>query len=674
MPTNLSRLFGRGRSRKGDGQAYGLRLAAAFQEAPDPRRVLEAGCRLALRSRDCDVAMVVVRRREGGRLRVDPLAGRARGRQWRDLQEALVSRQSLLHELGDDQHWVRLGDDPFQPGAPLLRRLDLRWLQALPVRLALADGGEVVDAVALLGGHGNDVDERHLTVRLARLIWLVTRQGLAERTPDAPAQADDAWGEGGSWQLAPAALALVSSREVLAVNDRARAVLEENVGRDGAAWQSWLLGAVQRLDLSGLPSDVLVASRSRDRYLEVTLGAPREPGGPRLVSLTAQAELRGPELTDQEAVLRTLGHELRTPLTAMKTSLSLVLSGDTGPLTAPQQKFLGATQRNLDRLHRLLCDVLDAQRAEAGRLSVRTSTVDLGEAMHQDLALFEVMAREKGLNLSIDDVPASFRACVDADKVQQMLHNVLSNAVKYTPRGGLVRVALLDRADRAPGLGARLARRFDLACDAFTVLVEDSGMGMSEEYLQRLFEPFSRDQRAEQSRMPGVGLGLHITRGLAEAHGGEVRLHSLPGRGTTVWIVLPREPESGRVLTVGRQLGGVLAAPDAPHAVSLDLRHLTRSVQSWELEAAGEEALAFMTQLSRRTDRPRAGAQTAWSLAPGLWLGLARDLSRLEAAWQVATSAPECSNLLAGSRWQALDLGEAAATPETETTIHTPAS
>ena len=196
--------------------------------------------------------------------------------------------------------------------------------------------------MVLLGGHGDDVDDRHLIVRLARLIWLVTRQGLAERAPGASVEpADDSWAEGGSWQQAPCALALVSPREVLAVNDRARALLEENVGRDGAAWQTWLLGAVQRLDLSGLPSDVLVASRSRGRYLEVTLGAAGEPGAPRLVSLSAQAELRGPDLADQEAVLRTLGHELRTPLTAMKTSLSLVLRGDAGPLTAPQQKLPG---------------------------------------------------------------------------------------------------------------------------------------------------------------------------------------------------------------------------------------------------------------------------------------------------------------------------------------------
>ncbi|MEZ4386480.1 MAG: HAMP domain-containing sensor histidine kinase [Candidatus Krumholzibacteriia bacterium] len=678
MPTHLARLFGRGRPRKGDDQAYGLRLTAALLEGPRPQRALEAGCRLALRTDVCDVAVVVERRREGGRLVVEHVAGRARRHEWRDLQEALVSRQSPLHDLGPDQRWWRLGDDAFQPGAPLLRRLDLRWLQALP--LTLHDAERSRDALVLLAGRADAVDERHTLVRLARLIWLICCERLGAANAAVVAPPPPVGFEAGRWDRAPAALALVSPRAVLAVNDRARALLEDNVGRDGAAWESWLLGAVQRLDLAGLTNDTVVASRGRRRSLDITLGEADQPGQPRLVALAATAPSARSDVTDQEAALRTLGHELRTPLTAMKTSLGLVLRGDTGPLTEPQRKFLGATERNLDRLNRLLSDMLDAQRAEAGRLAVHTAAVDLAEILHQDLMLFEVTAREKGVRLVAADVPTSFRACVDADKLQQMLHNVLSNAVKYTPRGGVVRVALLERPDRAPGLCPRLAQRFGLACDVFTILVEDSGMGMSEDYLQRLFEPFSRDQRAEQSLLPGAGLGLHITRGLAEAHGGEVRLSSHPGRGTSVWLVLPRDPAGGQLVTVGRQLAAALDGPDAPVPVSLDLRHLITTSHSWELEAAGAQARAFLEQLARRTGPIRGVRAVSWPLAAGLWLGLVRDPARLDAAWQVATAAPESSSLLAGSRWQILDLGEGAASPatetesETETTVHTPAS
>jgi hypothetical protein len=255
---------------------------------------------------------------------------------------------------------------------------------------------------------------------------------------------------------------------------------------------------------------------------------------------------------------------------------------------------------------------------------------------------------------------------VDADKVQQILHNVVSNAIKYTARGGVVRVWLEERPTAAPGLGARLARRFDLPLAAFTLVVEDNGLGMSERYLASLYQPFSREDRAESRQQPGAGLGLHITRGLVEALGGEIRLDSRPGEGTTVWIVLPRQPGGGDAVASGRRLEALAQAALAAgveHApVCLDIRRRLDRADAAEVTAAAQEVRRFLQRLgqdSRDTAAGQvlrqAGGECCWPLAPGLWLGLSLDPRRLAAAWEVATSAPESALILAGSRWQSLD-------------------
>ena len=327
---------------------------------------------------------------------------------------------------------------------------------------------------------------------------------------------------------------------------------------------------------------------------------------------------------------------------------------------------MGAARRNLARLSRLLNDLLDAKRAEAGRLAIHAETADLGELLGEDLVMHAVACREKGLELDASQVPTEFRACVDADKVQQMLHNLVSNAVKYTPPGGLVRVSLRDRPEAAPGIGARMARQFKLPLDVFTLVVEDSGLGMSEDFLETMFQPFSREERPEAGRLPGAGLGLHITRGLVEAHGGEIRLSSQPRQGTTVWLVLPREPSSGAVLAAGRQFDALRAranlagVPNRP--VFLDIRRRLDRAQPWEVEAAATQAREFLVRLARDARRDGAarvlrenGGVCNWQLTTGLWVGLALDVDRVDPAWQVAISAPECSPILAGTSWQTLE-------------------
>jgi len=660
MPTTLARLLGRGRSRKGGHHAYGLRLVAALADTDQPLRVLATACRLARRVAGCRLALVGIWDDAAPVPRLTLVPDHADRGDLRLLQEALNGRHSFLPLLDRQPLWLRLDDDQFQPGAPLLRRFDLKWCLALPFGAPLE--GVVRRCVILLAGDDSSTDQDHPLIREARLIWLAARVRLAgdgwgtTQVPDLP------WPGAEAWDRAPAALALVEPDRVVAVNSAACELLAGCVGRDGQDWEPWLLGAVQRLLSTGLSSEVVTASQSRNRSLAVTLGE-TVGGNTRLVALH-EANVGADRCREQDAVMRVLGHELRTPLAAMQTSLDLVLRGEAGPLKAEQERFLGMARRNLERLNRLLGDWLDAKRAEAGRLAIQAETVDLGALLNAELAMLQVVCREKGVELDTSGVPATFRACVDADKIQQMLHNVVGNAIKYTGQGGLVRVWLQDRLETAPGTGVRLARRFELPLDVFTIVVEDNGLGMSEEFLEILFQPFSREDRVETRGLPGAGLGLHITRGLVEAHGGLIRLESEPRRGTTVWLVLPREPGSGNVLMAGRQLDllseRAAAAGIPTTAAWLDVRGRVRQAQPWEIETAAAEVRSFLAGLGRdrRRDEVRrfmaAAGPLCWQLAPGLWCGLVLDVDRLEPAWQVNIAAPESSYLLTGTRWSVL--------------------
>ncbi len=650
MPVAISKLFGSKAGRITPAGTWGLRIAAALQQPGRLRPALEAACRLLLRGA-CDTALVCTRP-EAGTVRV--VAGRARGA---GVVEALGSKMSPIGAMGAGARFARLAEHPFGTGAPFQRRFDQAWLLALPFTADLGHGRAAYVFVAT--GRQTDVDARHPLIREMDLVWRAARAAVAA---DAPAPGP--WPGAEGWETAPAALALIGRDDVVAANAAARELLSASVGREGADWRPWLLGAVRRLLDGGATRQTLGASLARQRRVEVALGPYLAGAGGWLVSLREESSPPAVDTADHDAQTSTLGHELRTPLTAMGTAMALVTRGDAGPVTRDQARFLGMCQRNLERLDRLVSDLLDSRRAAAGRLTLNREVVDLGELLRDNLELFAITCRDKGVTLDYAGVPTSFRACVDADKILQMFHNVTSNALKYTPRGGFVRVALQTHARQVPGLGADLARRFGLPLDVFTLTVEDSGFGMSEDFVAQLFTPFCRDERAETRALPGAGLGLHITRGLAEAMGGDIRLVSRAGEGTTVWLAIPGEAEGARTLVAGRELetqaAAARAAGLAPQLAALDLRRGTNSPA--ETAAAVERARDFVVRLAHENPAVKAAGFAPMSerlvheLAPGLVVGLVLDPGRLAAAWEVTTSAPRSGASLSGCRWELLDV------------------
>jgi len=220
----------------------------------------------------------------------------------------------------------------------------------------------------------------------------------------------------------------------------------------------------------------------------------------------------------KDQFVATVSHELRTPLAAMDGWLHILLDGEPGPLNQEQERFLTTVKRNSDRLMRLVGDLLLIGQMDAGRFTLELGDVDLAELVGETVALFEGAAMEKGIELTAD---IGTRALVHGDRLRlsQLLSNVVSNAVKFTPAGGEVSVRV----------GAQGG-----ACQ---VEVTDSGIGIPAGERAHLFERFYRASTATGTA--GSGLGLAISKAIAEAHGGTIRIADSAGRGTRFVVEIP---------------------------------------------------------------------------------------------------------------------------------------
>ncbi len=217
-------------------------------------------------------------------------------------------------------------------------------------------------------------------------------------------------------------------------------------------------------------------------------------------------------------------HELRTPLTTIKGNLLLALKGRFGALATPQQEALRVATRNVDSMVSLIDDLLDLTRFETGRLRLFGEEVGLATIVDRALAQPRLLAAGKGVALEIHPSIAGIVGYWDAAKVGQVLANVFSNAVKFTPSGGRVEI------------------RAYLEAHLVTLAVKDTGIGIPRDKLALVFQPFVSLHRQDQGapRQRGTGLGLSIAQSIVEAHGGRMWAESEgPGRGATIYLTLP---------------------------------------------------------------------------------------------------------------------------------------
>jgi signal transduction histidine kinase len=234
-----------------------------------------------------------------------------------------------------------------------------------------------------------------------------------------------------------------------------------------------------------------------------------------------RAELEADRLKDEFFAL--VSHELRTPLTSIIGYLELVQE-DADALDPQATRFLQVVERNSRRLHRLVGDLLFVAQVEAGRLSLDTHAVPLDGVVNDCVEAARPRAEENGviLRARTEDVGILHG---DGDRLGQMLDNLVSNAVKFTGEGGTVDVYLARRGGKA------------------LLEVRDSGIGIPGEEQDRLFQRFFRSSTATERAIPGVGLGLTISRAIVEAHGGTIGFESEEGRGTTFRVELPLDAQ-----------------------------------------------------------------------------------------------------------------------------------
>jgi PAS domain S-box-containing protein len=220
-----------------------------------------------------------------------------------------------------------------------------------------------------------------------------------------------------------------------------------------------------------------------------------------------------------------VSHELRTPLTSIKGALGLLAGGVTGALPPKAGEMAKIAQSNVERLSRLVDDILDLQRIESGRITMDKRPCDIADLMKESAESVHLVAEGEGVTIVISHCQASIRA--DRERMAQAFVNLLGNAIKFSPRGGRIEFA----AERTAG--------------SVLFRIKDEGRGIPREKLETIFERFVQVDASDAREKGGTGLGLAICRSIVEQHGGRVWAESELGRGSTFYVQLPlAEPNS----------------------------------------------------------------------------------------------------------------------------------
>jgi len=303
----------------------------------------------------------------------------------------------------------------------------------------------------------------------------------------------------------------------------------------------------------------------------------------RLLERIKQANTNLTEANRHKSVfLASMSHELRTPLNAILGFSELLIDANEGQFPpATRKRFLEQIHSSGKHLLGLINDILDLSKIEAGQMELRVQQVTVAEIVTQVAATVEPLTAQKKIELRVAEDSAG-DITADAGKVKQMLLNLVSNAVKFTPEGGVVTIG---------------TRRLDSTVE---LTVTDTGIGIAKQDQDRIFHEFQQVDSGVGRSQPGTGLGLTLTRRFARLHGGDVRLESLPDQGSVFTITLPITSVHGHQATVdaldsfsvgdaSRPL--VLVVEDDPAAAELLTRQLGRAGFATDVARTGTEAL-----------------------------------------------------------------------------------
>ncbi|TET75138.1 MAG: GAF domain-containing sensor histidine kinase, partial [Dehalococcoidia bacterium] len=250
------------------------------------------------------------------------------------------------------------------------------------------------------------------------------------------------------------------------------------------------------------------------------LSALASEGATAIVNARAYQALEQADRAKSDFV-RMVTHELRSPLSAVQSMLRIMEQGYVGSMTSKQQDLVQRSQRRISFLLALVKDLLELAAGKMERLRGEKKEVVLNEVITKVTELMQTSAEEKGLELQVEIAEEPLVLVGIEDGLERVFMNLVSNAVKYTPAGGSVAVRAWSEDDQ------------------IRAEVSDTGIGISEKALPRIFEEFYRAQNAKSMEMEGTGLGLAIARDVVEQHGGQITVESVVGEGSTFYVTLP---------------------------------------------------------------------------------------------------------------------------------------
>jgi len=217
-----------------------------------------------------------------------------------------------------------------------------------------------------------------------------------------------------------------------------------------------------------------------------------------------------------------VSHELRTPLNSVHGFIDLLLQGHMGELTEEQHRYLGYAQEGVQQLISIVEDILFMTRSDSGQFEIKPQEVDLLTLAQQVMSSLQIQARKAEVALQLDMSSPSPLLYADPQRMKQVLINLVTNAIKFTPPGGIVTIH---------------ARPYDQRFVMISVI--DTGYGIPAEDQQHIFERFYQSNHSRQSKMGGYGLGLSIARLIVEQHGGSINFDTVEGKGTTFYFTAP---------------------------------------------------------------------------------------------------------------------------------------
>ena len=312
-----------------------------------------------------------------------------------------------------------------------------------------------------------------------------------------------------------------------------RCVLALHGWKDDEYQQKWLGDTVKEFDeelfrsrtaplIAGEVSSIHYESVHNGMPVDINLQLQQGFGDrPQFIAVVRDISLRKRTDEARAQFVASVSHELRAPLTSVMGSLKLVISGAMGALSKRPTEMLGVALRNVDRLLLLLNDILDLEKLDAGKMDFHMESTNVAEIVTDSVDGIAGYGAECGVTFRTIGTERCIPIDANRDRLMQVMTNLLSNAAKFSHRGGQVDVVLAEKDQQ------------------ISISVIDRGIGIPEDAQSHVFERFTQTGNAVDSRHRGTGLGLSIVQSIVDKHGGTIQLDSRKGEGTTVRVLLP---------------------------------------------------------------------------------------------------------------------------------------